>query len=388
MSVRRLTKLIALTGCICSLACSDEGEQSGVSERSLVEIPASETAAQQSIPQFTLREIWRNGDLDDIAGQESAGPFMATAFGPNGVVSVLDQILVTVTLLDGQNGRFLRRVGRPGQGPGELGSAVAMTWDVEGRLWVEDQRNGRYNVYDSLGVSVATFRRPSGSANRRVFPIRHVDGQLLLDHHGAAGGIRAFTVDTTGAIVDAVMIPPPPRVTMSGPFRPESALRDASQFLPRLRWSFSASGASVWTTRSDSLTLVQIDLAGDTLRRVVTSHRTASFTDEQRTTVRLANRELGRDGGFTPTLVQQLHGLSDGRVLAQIGQDGSVPGREFDMFSPEGTFMGTIHTPFDVFHRSVLDSKGDTLLVHTVGEFDLPVIIKAVIEPLPAADRR
>ena len=354
----------------------------------LSEMPASETAMWQSIPQFTLREIWRNGGVDVIAGQEFAGPFMATAFGPNGVVAVLDQTLVTVTLLDGQNGRFLRRVGRPGQGPGELGSAVAMTWDAEGRLWVGDQRNQRYNVYDSLGVSVATFRRPSRSSNRRVFPIRHVDGHLLLDHDVVARSLRMFTVDTTGSIVDAAMIPFPPRVTISGPSRPESALRDAIQFLPTLRWSFSASGASVWTTRSDSLTLVQIDLAGDTLRRVVTSHRTASFTDEQRTTVRLANRELGRDGGFTPTLVQQLHGLSDGRVLAQIGQDRSVPGREFDMFSPEGTFMGTIHTPFDVFHRSVLDSRGDTLLVHTVGEFDIPVIIKAVIEPLRAPDRR
>jgi len=55
---------------------------------------------------FTLRELWRSGELGAGPELEFAGPYLVTAFGPNGVVSVLDQ-----TLGLGELGDFLRRAG-------------------------------------------------------------------------------------------------------------------------------------------------------------------------------------------------------------------------------------------------------------------------------------
>jgi hypothetical protein len=138
---------------------------------------------------------------------------------------------------------------------------------------------------------------------------------------------------------------------------------------------------SVWLARSDSLTLVEVNLAGDTIRRIQTDHRGAEFTAAQLEAVRRANRELGYDGGFVPIIVQALHALNDGRVLVQIGGDMATPGRELDMFSAEGRFLGTVHTPFPLHHRSVLGSRGDTLYVHALGAFEIPLVVKAVIVP-------
>lgn len=44
-----------------------------------------------------------------------------------------------VAVYDG-DGRFLRRIGRKGAGPGEFGSPSDLFFDPEGRLWVRDAR--------------------------------------------------------------------------------------------------------------------------------------------------------------------------------------------------------------------------------------------------------
>jgi hypothetical protein len=342
---------------------------------------------QEVIPQFALREIWRVGDAEPVPGREFAGPFMVIAVGPNGAVAVLDQTLAKITILDSDEGDFVRRFGRRGRGPGELGGAVAMTWDEAGRLWVEDQRNRRYNVYDSLGASVATFPRPASSANRRVFPIRHLSDGTVLDHEIVGSDLRVFAADSLGKVKKVLGLALPDRDRLSGPVPSGSAVQAVVGLLPSLRWTLSSSGPSVWLARSDSLNLLRLGLDGDTLSHVRSTHRRAAFTSGQLEAIRLANRELGRVVDFVPVLVQALHAMADGRVLAQIGTDVLEPGRELDMFAPSGVLLGTIRAPFAIHHRSELGSSGDTLFVHAVGEYDVPLLIKAVIEPISAPGR-
>lgn len=342
---------------------------------------------QEVIPQFTLREIWRVGNTDPLPGREFAGPFMAIAAGPNGAVAVLDQTLATITILDSDGGNFVRRFGRQGQGPGELGGPVAITWDEAGRLWIEDQRNRRYIVYDSLGTPVATYPRPARSANRRVFPIRHLSDGTLLDHEVRGSDLTVFAADTLGNVRRVLSLALPDRDRLSGPVRAGSAVQAVVGLLPSLRWTLSRSGPSVWLARSDSLNLIRLALNGDTVSQIRSAHRRAGFTRDQREAIRLANRQLGRVVDFVPILVQALHAMADGRVLAQIGTDAREPGRELDMFAPSGALLGTIRAPFAIHHRSELDSRGDTLFVHAVGDYDVPLLIKAVIEPVAAPGR-
>lgn len=334
---------------------------------------------------FTLRELWRVGGLGAGPDYQFAGPFLIAAFGPNGQVSVLDQSLAVVSVLDGVTGAVVRRIGGRGQGPGELGGPVAMAWDSAGQLWVADQRNRRYSVFDSTGQYLMSVPRPGVAANRRVFPIVVSSDGAILDHTSRFPEIVFNLVSPSGEVISATSARAPASDPLTGGvIPPRSAVREVVWLLPALRWTLARDGRSVWLSRSDSLHLIQLSLSGDTLQDAVATHRTGRFTSAQRESIRRANRELGRRGEFTPHLVQGLHALDDGRVLAQIGDDMESPGHVLDVFDQEGRWLGAVIPEVPVNHRSELGSRGDTLVYVGVGEYDVPVIVKAVLDEAEA----
>lgn len=56
-------------------------------------------------------------------------------------------------------GTFLYRVGRRGQGPGELGTPCCLAFGPEGLLWVRDGGNARYAAYRIHGGDSASWER-------------------------------------------------------------------------------------------------------------------------------------------------------------------------------------------------------------------------------------
>lgn len=329
---------------------------------------------------YSLREVWRAGGLNAPEELQFAGPFFVLSFSPGGKAFVLDQTLSTVTALDGATGNFRRRFGGPGRGPGELANPGAMAWDPLGRLWVANSFDGRYSVFDSAGGLEKTVRRPAHGTSRRVFPLVFTTDGWVLDHDALFPRLRFLEVDTLGAVRDSLSISLPPVDMLSGIIRPGSSLGEVSGLRPLLRWTYARDGRSIWTTRSDSLTLIQLSPGGDTLRVVRHHHRSARFTPDQREAIAKANHELGREGHFVPVLVQALYTLEDGRVLAQIGSSTKDPGHEFDVFGADGRLLGTLTTPLSIDHRSEIASRGDTLLVTVLGAYDVPIVVKAVLE--------
>ena len=338
---------------------------------------------------FALRELWRVGGIDVRPENEFAGPYFVAAFGPHGEATILDQSQSRISVFDGTSGEFVRSFGRRGRGPGELYEPEAMVWDTQGRLWVADRFNRRYTVFDSSGSlekEVERFVRPT---HRRIFPIIITADAEIVDHAVGGGVLRILTVDSLGNVRDSLQIDLPQfrDPLRGGVILPGSALQEVVGLFPHLRWGLAPNGASIWLSRSDSLALLQIDLSGDTLSRVRFSGRVASFTNEQRVAIGRANRELGRDAEFVPILVQAVHVLNDGRVLVQIGNTMETPGREFELFDRSGSWLGTVQSPFAVQPESVLASRGDTLLVSAVGELDVPLLIKAVLEQVGGGER-
>jgi len=353
-------------------------------------IAAASTFAQEVPRQeaaFSLVELWRVGGVN--AGPESAfqGPFFVTAIGPEGEAVILDQLASRVSVFEGNTGSFVRAFGRLGDGPGELRGPGGMAWGPGYRLWVADPFDRSYAVFDSVGVFVETVPRPGRSTASRVYPLVIRPDGGVLDHVPASRDIKLFHLDSTGAIRNELVIRRP-RVELDGrelalPM-PGSELGEAFSAVnglrPTIRWSFTKDGKSVWVVRSDSMVLVHLAMTGDTLAQVRLHHRSAAFNSAQGQAVDRINRLLGYDAGYAPILVQAIHVLDDGRVLLQIGSSWTESGQEFDVLDPRGRLLGTVKAPFKVHHRSEMASRGDTLLVPAVGEYDVPLLVKALLK--------
>lgn len=121
------------------------------------------------------------------------------------------------------DGRFLYRIGRKGQGPGEFdGPCCLALRDDDPTLWVRDGGNARYMAF-TLGDSAATYRlsvRMAHTDVNRWAPVGFDSAGNLIDVGTLArtgnGGISRTPavgrhhIDTTGRVVSIDTIPGPP----------------------------------------------------------------------------------------------------------------------------------------------------------------------------------
>lgn len=108
----------------------------------------------------------------------------------------------------GGDGALLRTIGRFGHGPGELNGAQGLEFDPSVRLWVMNQNNGRYTVFDTAGGLLKEFPM-------RLSSIRFAGWEGVFDRAGtlldfaatiSGGSFRAgyFRYDTVaGRLADS-----------------------------------------------------------------------------------------------------------------------------------------------------------------------------------------
>jgi hypothetical protein len=141
----------------------------------------------------------------------------------------------------------------------------------------------------------------------------------------------------------------------------------------------STDGPSIWVARVDSLDFTELSVHGDTLRRVEARHRSGEFTAQQRDDIRRVQHTMREPGRFSPLLIQTIHGLDGGRLLVQVGDEWSDPSRVLDLYGADGILKGVVHASIPINNRPELSSRGDTILFVGVGEYDIPVLVKAVL---------
>ncbi len=130
----------------------------------------AELVQEVSVGVETGKDEYMFGDVADLA------------VGRDGSMYVYDRQVPVVRLYDAQ-GRYVRNIGRKGQGPGEYGSASGIALAPDGRLLLWDTGNWRINVYSEVGDYITQLTTPSGSSGSSV-----------------ATYSRALAVDTTGVI--------------------------------------------------------------------------------------------------------------------------------------------------------------------------------------------
>lgn len=324
----------------------------------------------------TLRIGQLDGDGPDVFGRIDA--FTVDAAGR---IYVLDGQAHEIRTFD-VDGRFLRRFGRRGGGPGELASAIGMRQAQDGTLWVVDPGNARY-----LGLTerdTLTQRRPTPLYDLPWVGGFTTDGDFLYDGpvHVANGDPRAqyiLRIDVASSAVDTIPIPTPdlPRPSLGGITLP-------LPYAPTALRAFDERGAT-WIAISDDYRLAQVSFTGDTLRVVTRAFTASALTGTQRDSITMYVRNLEQEfpikvsGGMIPTTAPILRWfVLDDRGNLWVCRAGEAPCSRLDVFDEAGRYMGEVVLPFEV--REPVLVRENQMYAVVEGEAGEPVLVRARID--------
>ena len=124
----------------------------------------------------------------DGAEEYMIGDIADIAIGRDGSIYAFDRQVPAIRHYDAQ-GKFIRNIGRRGEGPGEFRSVSGIAMSRDGRLLLWDTGNWRVNVYSATGDVLPQLTTPSGTS-----------GSSMATYS------RALIVDTAGRIVTRKMI--------------------------------------------------------------------------------------------------------------------------------------------------------------------------------------
>jgi hypothetical protein len=113
-----------------------------------------------------LTELWSVGGDNDPQGDLVNQPF-EIRLAADGTVYVADRGDVCIRVFDAK-GKFLRQVGRKGQGPGDYDSPFFIDVDAQGRIHVLDMRSLRVTRFDPTGKYETSFRMDKSAIQIRV----------------------------------------------------------------------------------------------------------------------------------------------------------------------------------------------------------------------------
>lgn len=335
-----------------------------------------------------LEELWRAGGLRE--GEELAYPAGLAVSGA-GRVAVTDFSLSEVVVIE-PDGRWSGPVVRRGQGPGELATPVASTWDAAGNLVIFD-----------LTAAKVLFHGETGPARDDLPVPREMPAAILL-----AGELPWVAVQPDGGIV----IQPPLRRGAdeatedrtfallrypAGSAAPDTIGRSilpASadvQGYPAPGWfrlapAVGADGALMLAGEDARYRVKAYDAAGD--------HVAVICRDAPAEPLSPWERGDSAPEDFPSELLSELRSASRPDTLAAIGRiflsvEGGlwvqrarpslllgdflgVPGSEYDIFDPDGRFLGSVRAPDRVTLQGAL---GDTVFAFATGELDETEIV-------------
>lgn len=282
----------------------------------------------------------------DAEGPEQFSRVTAVAASPSGHILIADGSAQQIRAFD-RTGTYIRSFGRPGSGPAEFRSISGMAWDSMGRLWVADPGNARYALYDSTGVHKGD--RPMRTPGT-ILPWLGGLGQdgFLYDaavRGGPEGDLRFsyFRADTSsGELLDSLpSFGRPPQST--GYPAPLFAL------MPRLTFRFDPKGY-IWFGVTSEYRIVQQALDGDTVRIVERPMLPPVVSEAEKDSVMQAlglipqdpRGSVGRrDIPDTKPVFDRIYLDGSGHMIVQINGGPHEQGRRFDVFDPDGRFLGT-----------------------------------------------
>ncbi len=321
------------------------------------------------------------------------GRIMDVAADAEGGVYVFDGQAPALRYFD-PSGQFVRQLGGEGQGPGEyqdisLGLVVR---SADGRVVMRDPRNMRMNVYEPDGTPFESWRLNSGLYTSNATAIDDADQLYLRATLGdVAPGepwiVGLLHMNEVGEVVDTIRIPELPG---------ETAYAGGS-FEPAKLWAASRSGG-LWLGITDRYSIEHRAPDGRVLRITREGVERAEVHPDEKAEhdavrdwiIRAQGQYMAEMPPPTPSVkpffrnflvgeegalwvrryVEATKVESDEEVPESDGRPPPVTWREaavYDVFDPEGTFLGTVELPP---RTSVSVVRGEVAWGVVRGEFD------------------
>ncbi len=264
-------------------------------------------------PVWTSGEAWTVTEelrIGTVAGQPQYqfGQITYLDVADDGTVYVMDMQASEVRAYDGE-GRYLRTIGRPGSGPGELSQqAIFVFADGKGGIVVPDLGNQRVHRFREDGTPESSFpmQMQAGIPGRWMMdPSGRLMAQLTgLDIPGFAAlaeGDPIVVYDTTGAVTDTVAVLPKGQM-LEGMTEERFSM---TMFAPEPVWNLAADG-SLFYAMNDRYRILVNDPDG-TLRRIVTREVERKPVEEadRRAILRLM-RETYEQFGVPPAMAEEM----------------------------------------------------------------------------------
>jgi hypothetical protein len=324
---------------------------------------------------WSFEEVYRAGGMDvEVEGQ------LGLVFGVDvdalGRVYVADQQAREIVVFDA-DGAPLRRMGGPGNGPGEFGMQLGGVFVDGDQVVVPDIMQARVSAFDTAGAFV------------RSYPLAMTDGIPILWDRDDAGRIavqrRAFNMEGgtpeiggSGDQIEVFSLAEGEGETevlgvlsVGESFSIEGGTPRVVVMAPEPLWDLEGDGRLAQAMNNEFR--VEIREGGDLARVITLPREPVEVTETEANRIRGAMREFMVQMGTPPEAVQpvlqgmefhesyplmaQLKLLDDGSLLVQrivtareAGEDSGwsiqdLGSDTWDVFDPEGRYMGPLQFP-------------------------------------------
>lgn len=298
-------------------------------------------------------EIVIGPEVDSIYGLSE---ITGIAVDSTGRIYILERSLPAVLIYDSM-GKLLKRVGREGDGPGEFRQPNGLGLDQAGRLWVVEGRSQRYSIFDREGNFLATKPRRIGSygyfwSGKFLTAGDFVEEQSYLRGDGHTTPVLT-RYDSATVRLDSLVLP----YTLTGEnnYRLDHANGYTVMPVPwhPSYWNYVDARGFVWTGNTGRYELTQLDLRGDTIRVIrkeqagipVTAAERDSAIDHVKKIAQGAEFDEGRIPRVKPVLERVLVDDAGFVYVLTPEPEGATTGTGFDVFDPEGRYLGRVTTP-------------------------------------------
>ena len=350
------------------------------------------TGVWDSATSWQVVEEFRIGTVDGT-GPDLFGRVAALEVDAAGRIYVLEMQAQELRVFE-RDGSYLRTIGRKGGGPGEFAEAIGMAWSPAGDLWVVDPQNNRISVIDTAGTFV-TSHHALGGFVFMPWPGGFDTAGVFYNYAPDLGGgdFRMLLVRFDSALNPIDSLRPPRYEGPENYFEVvgdggRSRMRSGVPYSPGLEWELTPAG-DFWAALTGPYELLHLSAAGDTIRRVTRAFEPVPVTGEdvdsavaglEWFTSQGGKVDRSRIPGVKPAL-RDFFVADDGHVwVAVTTRDRADEGYVFDLFDPEGRYLGLVRLPFRLssYPRPVF--RDGIVIGVTEDELEVPFVVRARIE--------